>query len=195
MHYSFRIGPMRKSSNLRIHGHALEVLDDQHLPSRTIDLREIRKIQRVGAAGATDPETGPFTSEFSRICPSSGAPVSVRNGSWLQPDGRMNAIVRNQDDAYVEFMTEVQRRIAEVNPSVPVVSGSLAASIAWWVCMLIGLAMLALAAGGFAMDELMTAVLLAAFCVPVGVALIWAGAALGHSYWPTRTTVSQAIHR
>lgn len=98
--------------------------------------------------------------------------------------------MRNQSDAYGEFMAEVQRRVAEANPNVSVVSGSLAASIAWWGCALIGLLTVALAVGLFVMDDLLTAVLLSTLFVPMGAGLIWAGASLGRGYWPTRTTVS-----
>lgn len=193
MEFTCRPSPSHKTWLHRLNGQNLELLNDKGEVKQTVELGSICRIQQYDAVATTDPETGPYHSEYCQIVPAQGWSVYLRNGSYVRPSGKIGEFVTNQNDEYVEFLTELKRRVAKQNPNVPVIYGWLMAALAWWGLVPIGIAFLASAVGLFIMDEFLTALGLAAFFIPLGLVFVVGGPAIGRTYWPRRTTVAKDL--
>lgn len=191
--YACRVGLIGRTWHFQLTNDKLELSDKTRKIKREIALSEIRTIHLYGAALSRTPENVRHSSEICKLAVRTGRPVYIRSGTYLRPASKIGEVVIDQKDDYDTFLAELKLGVCKINAAATVVSGSLPASLTGWLGVPLGLAFLALAVGGFVMDEFLTAVGIALFSIPAGLFLIVGGYIMGTTYWPKYTTIEKHI--
>jgi hypothetical protein len=182
--YNFRLNLFSAPCTLRLVDTALQVCSEHGDIQQLINLNQVRKIQVYDGLLTSDPETGPYRSEFCKLTFRNGKPLYFRNGFYQSRSGKMGEVAANQSAAYDAFLAKLKQQIALHSPQAVEVSGWLLASLAWWCIFLLGLGFLVIGIAIFWTDELITAISMACFFIPFGLLMIWLGTVIGMSYWP-----------
>lgn len=193
MDYRFKLNAFKKPVTLRLSERMLEAVDEGGQVARQVELGAIQAFREYESFQGIDGTSGTYPIKYCKLFVKGNKALSIRNGFYVGNYGKMRDVATNQETQYTAFLTELKRGVASVNPKAPFVSGWLLASLAWWTLALLGIGFLAMGVGGFFMDSLRTALLIALFCFPVGGILLFSGFVFGRSYWPKRVTVAKSL--
>ncbi len=195
MEYACRVGLLSKSWTFRLTDQTLDLLTQDGVVERQVPYSEIKRFHQYPGFAVSDPETGPYESEFCRVILRRGKSVNLRNGTYFGPAVNIGEVVANQNEDYVAFLNELKRRVCEVNPNATVTRGWLLAMLAGWGLGLLGIGFIAFTIGGFVMDRFFTALGIAAFCLPSACVMLMMAAGYTQMYWPRRCTLAKDLEK
>lgn len=193
MEYVCRVGLACKTRTFRLTDQTLDVLTQDRVVERQVPYSEIKRFHQYAGFAVRDPDTGPYDSEYCRVQLRHGKSVDFRNGTYISPAGKVGEVVVNQNEEYIVFLKELKRRVCEVNPNVKVARGWLLALLSGWALGLLGIGFIAFAIGGFVMDKFLTALGIAAFCLPSAFVLLMMAIGYTQMYWPSQRALSKDL--
>lgn len=124
MQYSYKLSGYRDPVTLKIEKDQIVVLDEQSNQKRVIPLRSVRSLYEYDGLIAVDPELGGFRSYYCSIRTTIGRSLTIRNGSYLKPAGKIGDYATNQHESYLVFIGQLKTGLASENPNLPVKTGS-----------------------------------------------------------------------
>ncbi len=195
MEYSYRQSGFFKPVVLQVAENGIEVFDAERKRLRSIPFAKITSLYEYDGLVALDPELGGYRSQFCTITNSAGKKLTIRNGSYLSPIGKMGEYATNQQDEFLALMTHIKTQLARIDPNLPIKTGS---KIVVLVCSVVFLAGMFLCFCGLMPfvsndDEpqsLATKLSLLIFFLCFGGGICWWSARSAFDYIPRRRPVS-----
>jgi hypothetical protein len=195
MEYSYRQSGYYKPIVLQVEETGIEVFDAERKHLRSIPFAKMTSLYECDGIVALDPDLGGYRSQFCTITNSAGKNLTIRNGSYLRPIGKMGEYAKNQQDEFLVLMNQIKSQLARIDPNLPIKTGS---KIVVLVCSVVFLAGLFLCGCGLMpfvsnddeAQSLSTKVGLLIFFLCFGGGICWWSARAAKDYIPRRRPVS-----
>ncbi len=139
MEYSYRQNGFTKPIVLQIAESGIDVFDANRKSLRSILFANITSLYEYDGLVALDPDLGGYRSQFCTIANSSGKKLTIRNGSYLRPIGKMGEYAKNQQVEFLALMTHIKTQLAQIDPSLPIKTGSFVVVVVCSVVFLAGM--------------------------------------------------------
>lgn len=195
MEYTYRQSGYYKPIVLQVEETGIEVFDTERKHVRSVPFAKITSLYEYDGIVALDPELGGYRSQFCTIANSVGKNLTIRNGSYLRPLGKMGEYATSQQDEFLVLMNQVKSQLARIDPNLPVKTGSKIVVLVCGVVFLAGLFLCFCGLFPFASNEdeaqsLTTKVSLLIFFLCFGGGICWWSARSAWKYIPRRRPVS-----
>lgn len=138
--YSFRPNLFIRQRLLKLLDNAIEITEGNKAPRRVPLAKITRLVENTNTAA--DPEQGHFGERSCTLCIQEGRNVTLSSASWLSPNDKVTTLAKKQDHDYQVFLTELKRRLLEINPGIRCDTGSYLLALAWCICLIIGLCLM-----------------------------------------------------
>lgn len=191
--YSYKLNASPGRYHLRLTDHSLEVFDEGGTAVRELEFSQIKCLYEYDGINGSDPRSGDYRTEFCRIKSAWWKSLTIRNGSYVGPKGKMGEISINQHPEFEAFVQKLKQHVAVVHPNVPVETGS---TIVVLICVVVALLGLFFGCVAFAPAESIDVRIgLVGFALLVGGPMIWLGSRGAISHWPRRRSVTACVRQ
>jgi hypothetical protein len=195
MEYAYKQNGFSKPIVLHVEENGIEVFDAERKPLRSIPFARITCLYEYDGIVVLDPDLGGYRSQFCTIIHSAGKRLTIRNGSYLRPIGKMGEYAKNQHDEFLALMNQIKTELARIDPDLPIKTGSMIVVLICGVVFLAGVFLCFCGFFPFASNQdpeqtLVTKLLLLLFFLAFGGGICWWSARSAYAYLPRQRSVA-----
>ncbi len=195
MEYSYKQNGFHKPCLLQIDENGIDVFDAQRVRLRSIPFPHITSLYEFDGIVVIDPDLGSYRSQYCTITNSAGKKLTVRNGSYLRPNGKTGEYAKDQQNEFLLLINQIKTELARIDPNLPIKTGSIIVVLVCGVVFLAGLFLCCCGFFPFVSNEdeaqsLATKVWLLFFFLCFGGGICWWSARSAIEYIPRQRPVS-----
>jgi len=195
MKYTFRQGPLTQGHTATLTDSAIQLLRHNGKLKRSIDFADVRQVREFSGVGAIDERDERFNILHCKIVPQRGRSITLISSSYLGRGRGLMSKSINHEAEFRRFVLELKRRVAAVNPDVPVIVGHATAAVLWLGISLLGIGLLVLGAlASTAGDEPLSETWqISLGCIVMGLFIIPMGWSMSRAYKPQKTRLAESL--